>query len=145
MDLVPQILSLWLRACSPKTSSMARDSLPSPAGVRGGVRVDVAHFFRLDARVFQCGSHAALRACALRGDAGHVIGVGTHAVADHFGQDLCAARLGELQLLKNQDAGAFADDKAVAILVKGAAGAGGFVVAGGERAHGGKSAHRERR
>jgi len=33
MDLVPLTLSVWLRACSPKTASMAWDSLPSPAGV----------------------------------------------------------------------------------------------------------------
>jgi tryptophan synthase beta subunit len=58
-----------------------------------------------------------------------VIGVGAHAVADNLGQNLCSARLGKLQILKDEDAGALADDEAVAVLVKGAAGAGGLGVA----------------
>ena len=45
-----------------------------------------------------------------------------------------------LQLFQDEDAGAFADDEAVAVLVPGAAGALGLVIAGGERAHGGKTA-----
>ena len=106
-----------------------------------GVGVDVAHFFRLNAGVFQRGPHAALRACAVGRDAGHVIGVGAHAVADHLGQNLCAARFGKLQLFENQNARALADDKAVAILVEWAAGVGRLVVARGKRAHGGESAH----
>ena len=93
------------------------------------MRVDVAHFFGANAGVFQRGSHAALRARALGCDARHVIRVGAHAVADHFGQNLRSARLRKLQLLQNQDARALADDKSVAILVEGAAGVGGIVVA----------------
>ena len=87
---------------------------------------------------------AALRARAVGRDAGHVIGVGAHAVADDLGEDVCAAGLGELELFEDEDAGAFADDEAVAVLVEGAAGAGGLVVARGEGAHGGESADRER-
>jgi len=60
---------------------------------------------------------------------------------DDFAQDLGSAGLGELQLFQDQNAGAFADHKSVAILVEGAAGAGGFVVAGRQCAHRSKTAH----
>ena len=53
-----------------------------------------------------------------------MVGVGAHTVADDFGQDLCSTRLRELQLLEDQDSRAFADDKAVAVLVEGPAGLG---------------------
>ena len=49
-------------------------------------------------------------------------------------------RLGVLELLQHQDAGAFAEDEAVAALVERSRGALGVVVAGGERAHRGESA-----
>ena len=71
-------------------------------------------------------------------------GVGAHAVADDFTENLRAACLGELQLFQDEDARAFADHKAVAILVQGAAGVVGIIVAGGEGLHGGESAHTQR-
>ena len=46
----------------------------------------------------------------------HVLGVRRHAVADQFAQDLCAARLGMLQLFKNENAGALAQNGTVALL-----------------------------
>ncbi len=66
-------------------------------------------------------------------------GVGGETVADNFGEDLCPAGFGELELFEDEDACAFADDEAVAILVEGAGGVGGVVIAGGERAHGGEA------
>ena len=54
---------------------------------------------------------------------GHMIGVARQAIADHFGIDLRAARLGVLIFLEHDHAGAFAHDEAVAVLVIGAAGA----------------------
>ena len=51
------------------------------------------------------------------------IRVGRHAVADQLGVDARAARLRVLELLEDQDAGALADDEAVAILVERPAGA----------------------
>ena len=69
-----------------------------------------------------------------------MIGVGAHAVANNFGDDLRATLLGELQFFQDQDARAFADDEAVAVLVPGTAGVMRIVVARGQRAHGGKSA-----
>ena len=93
----------------------------------------------MPATLSACG-HGAEAAFALGSHAGHVEGVGGHAVADDLGENLCAAGLGELQLFHDEDAGAFADDEAVAVLVEGAAGVFGIVVAGGEGLHGGESA-----
>ena len=76
----------------------------------------------------------------LGGGLGHVIGVGGHAVADDFGEDGRAAAAGMFEFFENHDAGAFAHDEAVAVLVPGTAGAIGVVIAGGKRAHGGESA-----
>src|SRR5438445_657082 len=85
---------------------------------------------------------AALDAVAGRGS--DVEGVGAHAVADHFRQDIGAALFGELQLLQDEDAGAFADDEAVAIEIPGTRGSQRIVIPGGERAHGGKAADSHR-
>ena len=142
MDLVELTRSLWLRARSPKTFSMALDSSASPSGVRGGVGVDVVDLVGRDAGDLEGGVHGAEAAFAFGGHAGHVEGVGGHAVADDFGEDLCAAGFGELELFEDEDAGAFADDEAVAVLVEGAAGVGGVVVAGGESLHGGEACRR---
>ena len=88
---------------------------------------------------FQGGGHGAKAAFAFGRHAGHVEGVGGHAVADDFGEDFCSAGFGELELFEDEDAGAFADDEAVAIFIPGAAGVGWIVVAGGEGFHGGES------
>ena len=45
-----------------------------------------------------------------------------------------------LEFFENHDAGAFANHEAIAVVVPGTAGAGGVVIAGGKRAHGGESA-----
>jgi hypothetical protein len=53
---------------------------------------------------------------------GDVIGIARQAIADHFGIDLRAARLGMLVFFQHDDARALAHDEAVAVLVIGAAG-----------------------
>ena len=53
---------------------------------------------------------------------GDVIGVARQAIADDFGVDFRAARLGMLIFLEHDDAGALAHDEAVAVAVVGAAG-----------------------
>ena len=69
-----------------------------------------------------------------------MVGVAGQAVADHFGVDLGAARLGVLQLLQHDDAGALAHHEAVAVLVVGTRGLLRLVVEGGaQRAAGGKA------
>jgi len=74
-----------------------------------------------------------------------VEGVGGEAVAEHFSQNICATCLGKLKLFKDENARAFADYEAVAILVEGAAGVLGVVVAGGECPHRGEPGHTQRR
>ena len=74
-----------------------------------------------------------------------MIRVGAHAVADHLGQNLRAARLRKLQFLENQDSRALADHESIAILVERPAGLGWLVVARRERAHRGESAHGQAR
>ncbi len=59
--------------------------------------------------------HGAGAPFAFGGHAGHVEGVGGEAVADDFGEDLCAAGFGELELLEDEDACAFSDDEAVTV------------------------------
>ncbi len=59
---------------------------------------------------------------------GDVVGVARQAVADDFGVDLRAARLGVLVFLEHDHARALAHHEAVAVLVVGAAGAGRLVV-----------------
>ncbi|MNF62732.1 hypothetical protein D3C84_444170 [compost metagenome] len=79
--------------------------------------------------------HAADGAFAARGD--HVVAVGGRAVADDFGVDLCAALQRVLQFLDHHHAAAAGDDETVTLGVVGAGGLlGGFVVLGGEGAHG---------
>ena len=80
-----------------------------------------------------------------RSHAGHVECVRAHAVADHFSQYLCAARLGKLQLFQDQDARAFADHKSVAVLIQRPAGVLRIVVAGRKRLHRGKATDAHRR
>ncbi len=111
-------------------------------GCRGGVSVDVVDLVGRDACDLERVLHGAEAAFAFGSHAGHVEGVGRHAVADDFGEDLCTASLGELKLFEDEDACAFADDEAVAILVEGAAGVLGIFVAGGEGLHGGEASRR---
>ena len=61
---------------------------------------------------------AGLRLAALVGQR-HVERVAAHAVAGHLGVDVRAARLGVLELLEHQHAGALADHEAVAVDVEG--------------------------
>ena len=76
---------------------------------------------------------------------GDVIGIARQAVADHFGVDLRAARLGVLIFLEHDDARALAHDEAVAVLVVGPAGLLRLVVEiGGERARLGEAGDADR-
>ena len=89
---------------------------------------------------FSAGCHAAEGAVAVLGRRGDVVGVAGQAVADHLGIDLGAARLGVLELLEHDDAGALAHDEAVAVPVVGARGLLGRVVeVGRQRAAGGEA------
>ena len=102
--------------------------------------VDVIDRRGVKTSILQGVAHDAVSAFAVFGGRGDVIRVARHSVADDLGENRRAAALGEFQLFENQDAGAFADDEAVAVLVPGAGGLRGLVVALREGAHGGKSA-----
>ena len=76
---------------------------------------------------------------------GDVIGVARQAIADHFGIDFRAARLGMLIFLEHDHARALAHDEAVAVLVIGAAGLFRLVVeSGAERARLGEAGDADR-
>ena len=103
---------------------------------RGAVGVDVVDVVRRDAGALDRRVHAAERAVAVLGRRRDVEGVARQAVADQFGVDLRAARLGVLVLLEHDDAGPLAHHEAVAVLVVGARGLGRRVVEAGRRAPG---------
>ncbi|ENN85805.1 hypothetical protein RHSP_18548 [Rhizobium freirei PRF 81] len=86
---------------------------------RGAVGVDIVQVCRGQAGALQRGGHAAERAFAILGRSGDMVRVAREAVADHFGVDLGAARLGVFQLLQNDDTGALAHDEAVTVTVIG--------------------------
>ena len=71
--------------------------------------------------------------------------IGAHPVTHHFRQNLCAPRLGELQLLDHQNPGAFPHHKPVAILIPRPRRPQRFVIARGECAHRRKPADAHRR
>ena len=109
------------------------------------MRVDVANLFGLHARIAQRLLHHANR--ARPGFVGHrqMKSVGGHAVADDLGVNARAASLRKFQFFENHDAGALADNKAVAIAFKGTRGMLRIIVARRQRAHRGKPRHAHRR
>ena len=103
----------------PNTLADRADLLGIADRRRGAVGVDVVD--RLAHRGQRL-AHAAHRTFARRRH--HVVAVRRRAVADDLGIDLGAARLGVLELLQHQHAGAAGDDEAVAVDVIGARGDG---------------------
>src|SRR5512139_939421 len=110
---------------------------------RGAVRVDVVHLVSVDAGVAQRIEHGTPWAVGAR--CRHVVGVAAHAEAHDLGVDLRAARLGVFVFLEHQCSGALAQHEAVAVLVPRTAGGCRVVVAGGQCAGRGETAHAERR
>mmetsp|Transcript_97784 Transcript_97784/g.237813 ORF Transcript_97784/g.237813 Transcript_97784/m.237813 type:complete len:334 (-) Transcript_97784:683-1684(-) len=113
-----------------------RELLHVPHGRGRAVRVDVLHGpLAADAVGHLQGQlHAALAAHA-RG-CHHVVAVSVGRVSHELGVDAGAAGLGVLELLKHKHATTTSNDEAVAVLVEGARGFRGIVIAlGGERAH----------
>ena len=109
---------------------------------RGAVGVDIIDVARLHPRLPQRHAHRQFGALAFGVRRGDVIGVARQAVADDFGIDFRAARLGVLIFLEHHHARALAHDEAVAVLVVGAAGLLGLVVhAHVERAGLGEAGH----
>ena len=109
------------------------------------VGVDVIDIAGIDAGIFKrlrhgvCGGHAVLIG------SGDMSAVATDAVPVHFGVDSRAAGFCVLEFFQDQQAGAFAENKAVAVAIEGSAGFFGIVVALGQGAHGGKGAQADGR
>src|SRR5579871_4404465 len=80
-------------------------------------------------------AHHAESAFVFRSGLRDVIGVGRHAIANDFRNDGSSAPPGMLKLLKNKNACAFADDKAIAPLIPRATGLLWIIIARGKRAH----------
>ena len=108
----------------------------------GAVYVDVVDVFGADAAVLDGVAHRLHGTDTLGVGSREVVGVGRFAAADEFAVDLGTAGLGVLQFLKYEGSGAFADHESVAVLVEGARGVPGIVVARGERLHGVETADR---
>src|SRR5579862_4372900 len=106
---------------------MAMVSIASQ-GSGGSVGVDVADLLRSDAGIPQRRAHHAKCTITVFGRLRNVMRVPGHAVTDNFGDDVRASFLRVFERFEHENAGAFADDKAVAFSVKGTAGAGGLIV-----------------
>ena len=111
---------------------------------RGAVGVDVVDVVGGDPGALHRHPHAALGAVAILGRRRDVIGVAREAVADDLAIDLRAAGERMLALLEDDDAGALADDEAVAVAVIGSRRLGRTVVeVGRERPAGGEARDRQ--
>jgi len=86
---------------------------------RCGVRVEILNAGRRQMSVLQRRSHRPRDALAVCGRRGDVVRVRGHAAADQFGDHERMTSSGVLEILEDQDAGAFADHEAVAALVPG--------------------------
>src|SRR5438270_10309928 len=97
-------------------------------GRGGAMGVDVPDLAGFDSGVANGRAHHAVSAVAVLRRLRDVIGIAGHSVTDELGNNGSIALLRIFQRFENQNAGAFADDKAVAFGVKGAAGATGLFV-----------------
>ena len=111
---------------------------------RGAMRVDVADLPGFDPGITQRRAHHAVSAIAVFGRLRDVIGVAGHSVADDLAQDGSIALLRTFERLQNQNASALANDKAIALGIKGTASALGLLVARRQRLHGCESADAHR-
>src|ERR1700720_240519 len=103
---------------------------------RGGVGVDVINLVWGKAGMFERELHGARGAFAVRWRSSHVVGVCRKSVAREFAVNLRAASFRVFQLFHDNNTGAFAHDKSIAIAVERSRSALGLVVARAERSHG---------
>ena len=129
-----------LGAWSPKIVRIAWSSALSPSGVEVAWAFTWSTSRRLEPGLLDRPPGGPDRPDPAGRREGDVRGVRRRPVADDLGQRLRAPRPGVLERLEDDDAGALADDEAVAVLVERARGAPGIVVPGGERLHRGEAA-----
>src|ERR1043165_5580575 len=121
-------------------SALNRPRLQLVAQVgRSFVSVDVSDLLRMKLGVLKRVHDHTVTALTLGGGLGDVICVSTHSVTDNFRQDVRAAAACVLQLLQDQNAGAFTDDEAVSAFVPRTASFFGRVIADRKSAHGSKA------
>ena len=108
---------------------------------RRAVRVHIINVARVEAGVFQGACHGQGGAFSI--GRGNVVRIGAHAETGQFGVDFRAAFFGVFVFFQHQHARSFAHHEAVAVFIPRTGGSGGVVVAGGQRLHGGKTAHAE--
>ena len=75
---------------------------------------------------------------------GDVVSISAHTVPNNFRNRFSPARAGMFQLFKDENSGAFAHHKSVAVTVPWAAGFFGLVIARGKRTHRGETTNTER-
>ena len=97
------------------------------------MRVDVAHFVGVQARVGKRVYHGLGRAFTGRIRLGDVAAIPAHAKPDQLGIDSGASFPGAFEFLEDQDGPAFRDHEPIAFPVEGAAGRGRVVIPFGER------------
>ena len=110
----------------------------------GAVRIDVVTSVRAKPGIGQRPPHRARRPVPGRIRLGRVKCVGGRGLAQHLGIDARAAGQRMLVLLQHHHRRALADHKPVPLGVKGPAGLGRRVVAGGQHAHAGETREEER-
>ena len=98
--------------------------------------IDVVDVLRIDVPVLHREPHAALRAVAIFGREGDVVGVGVHAKPGELCIDGGAARHRVGSLLQDEYPGAFAEDEPIALLVPRSTGPFRLIVSRGERSSG---------
>ncbi len=120
---------------------VAEDFLDRPGlhgVVQGGSRAvgkDAINLLGSHAGVFQGLPHGPCRSIAIGVRGGDVVGVAGDGPAGDLGVDVCSSLPGVFLRLHYHDSRPFAKDEAIAIFVKGAAGALRIVVLRGEGAH----------
>ena len=97
------------------------------------------------AGVFDRPGHRADAAVAVFAGRSDVVAVARETVAGELRIDARAARLGVFEFFEHDDAGAFAEHKAIALFIERARCALGVVVARRQRAHVGEAGHAQRR
>src|SRR5216110_102241 len=106
---------------------------------RGGMRIDVVNLVGRNPGMFESQLHGACRTFTVWWRRGHVISIRRESISREFAVNLRAARFRVFEFFHHYNAGAFADDKPVAVAVERSGSAFWLVVACAEGFHGRKS------
>ena len=104
--------------------------------------IEVLNLINIDAGIFQRHGHGTTWAVNVW--CSHVVSISTHAKADDFGVNLCAARLGVLVFFQHDNTAALAQDKTITVFVPGARRCFGIFITGGQGARRCKTTNAQR-